>query len=176
MVRWKEDRGFGFIKPDKSDREVFLHISELRSASRRPKVGDIIFYEQVSEPNGKIRAVKASIKGVPSRSSTATRKPKQQNVIKIILGVGILSAIVVAAIRFSPEPPPSPSISSSPVPSVERSECNIKGNISIQTGNKIYHLPGMEDYESTNIDVTKGERWFCTESEALANGWRKAPS
>ncbi|WP_442785781.1 sunset domain-containing protein [Leptolyngbya sp. Heron Island J] len=42
-------------------------------------------------------------------------------------------------------------------------------------GNKIYHLPGMEDYESTVIDLTKGERWLCTESEAIANGWRKAP-
>ena len=55
------------------------------------------------------------------------------------------------------------------------SGCNIKGNISIGTGNKIYHLPGMEDYEITVIDPDTGERWFCTESEAIANGWRKAP-
>lgn len=52
--------------------------------------------------------------------------------------------------------------------------CNIKGNISIDTGNKLYHLPGMKDYEITIISRT-GERWFCTESEAIANGWKKAP-
>ncbi|MFM7191027.1 MAG: hypothetical protein ACKN9E_09880 [Microcystaceae cyanobacterium] len=55
-------------------------------------------------------------------------------------------------------------------------ECNIKGNISISNpANRFYHLPGMEDYESTNIDTSKGERWFCSESEAVSNGWKKAP-
>ncbi|WP_217901582.1 hypothetical protein [Pseudanabaena sp. SR411] len=53
--------------------------------------------------------------------------------------------------------------------------CNIKGNISVNTGSKLYHLPNMEDYAITNIDVIKGERWFCTEAEAIASGWRKAP-
>ncbi|EDX70721.1 hypothetical protein MC7420_8149 [Coleofasciculus chthonoplastes PCC 7420] len=43
----------------------------------------------------------------------------------------------------------------------------------IQT--KVYHLPGMEDYQSTIIDPAKGERWFCTESEAIESGWHKAP-
>jgi hypothetical protein len=33
----------------------------------------------------------------------------------------------------------------------------------------------MEDYENTIIDPMKGEKWFCTESEAIANGWKKAP-
>lgn len=55
-------------------------------------------------------------------------------------------------------------------------ECNIKGNISVSNpANRFYHLPGMEDYESTNIDTSKGERWFCSESEAVSNGWKKAP-
>ena len=53
--------------------------------------------------------------------------------------------------------------------------CNIKGNISVNTGDKLYHLPNMEDYATTNIDGSKGEKWFCSESEAIASGWRKAP-
>ena len=55
-----------------------------------------------------------------------------------------------------------------------KQSCNIKGNISIDTGNKLYHLPGMKDYEITIISRI-GERWFCTESEAIASGWKKAP-
>jgi len=50
-------------------------------------------------------------------------------------------------------------------------ECVIKGNISTE---KIYHLPGCASYEDTVIDESAGERWFCTEEEALAAGWRKA--
>jgi hypothetical protein len=56
-----------------------------------------------------------------------------------------------------------------------KADCNIKGNISWNNNQKLYHLPGMKDYKITKIDPGKGERWFCTESEAIASGWRKAP-
>lgn len=51
--------------------------------------------------------------------------------------------------------------------------CVIKGNISAE-GAKIYHMPGCGSYEKTKIDTVRGEQWFCSESEALAAGWRKA--
>jgi micrococcal nuclease len=51
--------------------------------------------------------------------------------------------------------------------------CDIKGNIST-SGEKIYHLPGCEYYTRTQIDESRGERWFCSEEEAQAAGWRKA--
>ena len=49
--------------------------------------------------------------------------------------------------------------------------CVIKGNIS-KNGKRIYHVPGDEFYSQTIIDVAKGERWFCSEAEAQAAGWR----
>ena len=51
--------------------------------------------------------------------------------------------------------------------------CLIKGNISAD-GEKIYHLPGCGSYDKTVVNETAGERWFCSESEAVAQGWRKA--
>jgi len=51
--------------------------------------------------------------------------------------------------------------------------CTIKGNIN-SSGVKIYHMPGQRYYEQTVIDPSRGERWFCTEQEAEANGWRKS--
>jgi micrococcal nuclease len=50
----------------------------------------------------------------------------------------------------------------------------IKGNISVRTGEKIYHVPGGEFYDQTVINEAKGERWFCTEAETVAAGWRKS--
>lgn len=64
----------------------------------------------------------------------------------------------------------------SPNPPAKKPECLIKGNISVSSGKKWYHLPGMEDYEKTRIDLLKGERWFCTEEEARKSGWKKAPT
>jgi len=51
--------------------------------------------------------------------------------------------------------------------------CNIKGNIN-SSGERIYHVPGQEHYVRTQITLNKGERWFCSEAEALAAGWRPA--
>ena len=50
-------------------------------------------------------------------------------------------------------------------------ECVIKGNIN-RKGEMIYHAPWSRSYNRTKINTSKGERWFCTESEALAAGWR----
>ncbi len=52
--------------------------------------------------------------------------------------------------------------------------CNIKGNVSINTGERIYHVPGQTFYSETVINSRYGERWFCSEAEARAAGWRRA--
>lgn len=51
------------------------------------------------------------------------------------------------------------------------SACQIKGNINLN-GERIYHAPGMRSYENTRIHEADGERWFCSEAEAQAAGWR----
>jgi endonuclease YncB( thermonuclease family) len=54
-------------------------------------------------------------------------------------------------------------------------QCRIKGNINSR-GDRIYHLPGQSSYAQTRISPEKGERFFCTESEARAAGWRPSES
>lgn len=51
--------------------------------------------------------------------------------------------------------------------------CQIKGNINAK-GARIYHMPGQEYYQKTGIRPEKGERWFCSEAQARASGWRAA--
>lgn len=52
------------------------------------------------------------------------------------------------------------------------SGCAIKGNVTRQ--GRIYHTPWSPWYDKTRVDTGKGERWFCSEGEALAAGWRPA--
>jgi hypothetical protein len=55
----------------------------------------------------------------------------------------------------------------------EASACKIKGNVSTR-GERIYHVPGQKYYNETRISASHGERWFCSEEEARAAGWRKS--
>lgn len=68
-----------------------------------------------------------------------------------------------AKIHRRPRVNPSPQASSS---------CRIKGNIT--SSGRIYHVPGGQYYAQTRINTSNGERWFCSEAEARAAGWRRA--
>ena len=50
-------------------------------------------------------------------------------------------------------------------------DCPIKGNINGE-GERIYHTPFSRHYGRTEVSTARGERWFCTEAEAIAAGWR----
>lgn len=50
--------------------------------------------------------------------------------------------------------------------------CAIKGNI---TGNgHIFHMPWSPWYAKVKVEPEKGERWFCSEREAVQAGFRPA--
>lgn len=184
IVSWKDDRGFGFIKPNHGGQEVFLHISALTKKVRRPRVGDTILYKKITERNGKTRAVQASIKGVNPHSSSSKQKPRKQsrkNTMNKVVMFGIISLLIM---KFDHSLFPSlmkftSSNFDSLIASISNREtkpkCLVKGNISYNGGKKLYHIRGMEDYRNTKIDLDRGERWFCSEEEAISNGWQKAP-
>jgi endonuclease YncB( thermonuclease family) len=48
--------------------------------------------------------------------------------------------------------------------------CAIKGNVT--RNGRIYHMPWSPWYALIKMEPEKGKRWFCTEAEALAAGWR----
>ncbi len=50
--------------------------------------------------------------------------------------------------------------------------CAIKGRVN--RNEKTYVMPWSNDYRGTTVRKDKGERWFCTEAEAQAAGWRPA--
>jgi len=56
----------------------------------------------------------------------------------------------------------------------EDPDCQIKGNIDKNSGDKIYHFPGCRQYEQTIVEKSLGEQWFCTEKEALKAGFKKS--
>lgn len=52
--------------------------------------------------------------------------------------------------------------------------CPIKGRV--RSGARVYVLPWSPTYDSIRLSAARGERWFCSESEAQAAGWTKGSS
>jgi endonuclease YncB( thermonuclease family) len=48
--------------------------------------------------------------------------------------------------------------------------CPIKGQVTASA--RIYVLPWSPDYERARVQTTRGERWFCSEQEAVAAGFK----
>ncbi|MEW9797472.1 DUF1294 domain-containing protein [Alteromonas sp. CYL-A6] len=70
LTNWNDDKGYGFVAPNGGGDTAFVHISAFSRPSRRPADGDIIIYEPVATPEGKLNAVNA-------RLAADRRKPRQ---------------------------------------------------------------------------------------------------
>src|SRR5262245_43285402 len=50
--------------------------------------------------------------------------------------------------------------------------CPIKGQVTGQE--RVYVLPGTPDYQRVRVQTSRGDRWFCSEQEAAAAGFKEA--
>lgn len=68
--------------------------------------------------------------------------------------------------------PPSNLIAAQPAPTSEQRPdgCDIKGNVTMS--GRIYHTTSSPWYERVKMSLGFGRRWFCSETEAQAAGWR----
>jgi cold shock CspA family protein len=90
LIRWNEDRGFGFIKSNDIDDDIFIHISELKKMSRRPLVNDVISFDVVKDKRGKKKAVNAKIEGVPVKTPINRAPKSKKNTLKPTMFVIVL--------------------------------------------------------------------------------------
>lgn len=102
LERWKEDKGFGFIRPEHSHVDVFIHISALSNSPRRPVVGDIIYYQLHVDNDGKIKAVNARIEGVtvlkPQKMNSHPQKSNQNRLLFKLIALLLFGSLLYVAI------------------------------------------------------------------------------
>jgi uncharacterized membrane protein YsdA (DUF1294 family)/cold shock CspA family protein len=56
IIKWYEDKGFGFIRATQDSKDVFLHISEIHKLNKRPQINESVTYEIAKDEKGRFRA------------------------------------------------------------------------------------------------------------------------
>lgn len=90
LVKWNDERGFGFIAPEQGDGEIFVHISAFPRDGRRPQLNERLSFEMEPGKDGKKRAIRVQRPGQPCSKSKAKRTGRS--------GSGLFGALLFVAI------------------------------------------------------------------------------
>lgn len=76
LDKWNDDRGFGFITPQRGGDPVFVHISAFPADGRRPRIGEVLSFEVEAGRDGQRRAVNVQRQGHKLMRTTHTPEPR----------------------------------------------------------------------------------------------------
>jgi uncharacterized membrane protein YsdA (DUF1294 family)/cold shock CspA family protein len=60
IIKWNDERGFGFILPNDSKENIFVHIKSFSDKSLRPTEGEHVTYTQQKNNDGRYSAIRVS--------------------------------------------------------------------------------------------------------------------
>jgi cold shock CspA family protein len=113
LKTWNEDRGFGFIVPIQGGPEVFVHLSAFPRDDVKPRPGERLSYEEASEQDGKVRAVRVTRldSNVASKHQAAPRPrtperarhqpPQSTSILSILVVLAAITAVGFAVVSKS---------------------------------------------------------------------------
>ncbi len=64
LIKWDNEKGYGFIRPHNDKEDIFLHVKSLPPFQRRPKIDDVVTYGVDVDEKKRYYACSAKIKGL----------------------------------------------------------------------------------------------------------------
>ena len=78
LTTWNDEKGYGFITPSAGGKRVFVHINAFANRGRRPEINQTVTFNVSCDPQGRPRAVHATLAGdrlAPSKRGSKSRLP-----------------------------------------------------------------------------------------------------
>ena len=101
VIKWNDERGFGFVQQNGQTAELFTHISDVSPRGVRPAVGDIVTFDVKDTGNKGLKAVSVKFVGDKgferAKKNPATFKARKERPSSfgrsLILGVLLLTGV-----------------------------------------------------------------------------------
>ena len=93
IIKWNNEKAFGFIAPFAGGSEIFIHVSAFRNRARVPQLNDIVTFTASKDKDGRYRAEDARYAG------EKLKKKQKSNVstFSIVLAIAFLIAMTLAS-------------------------------------------------------------------------------
>jgi cold shock CspA family protein len=97
LIKWNDDRGFGFITPTQGGPEVFAHISAFPRDGQRPRLGERVTFEIGTGKDGKQQAKSIACPTRPTekpyRLSEPAKRPRKPGLLGHLISLGFVVAL-----------------------------------------------------------------------------------
>lgn len=98
LIKWNEDKAFGFIAPNGGGEHVFIHKTGLSNRKRTPQVNDVITFSVSKDKQGRYCADDATFSGEKLKKKQAKNASKFSIYLSIVFLGGIVAALFMGYI------------------------------------------------------------------------------
>ncbi|MBS0039836.1 MULTISPECIES: excalibur calcium-binding domain-containing protein [Neisseria] len=103
IVKWDDEKGYGFIRIDGGNKEIFCHISDFSPRNPRPEIDEAVGFEVVSDGKGRFSAKQICYLNRERAVSPGYRKKHRKDeesptsIVRVVLSlsVGLLLVSVI---------------------------------------------------------------------------------
>ncbi|WP_448970939.1 excalibur calcium-binding domain-containing protein [Neisseria sp.] len=113
IVKWDDEKGYGFIRIDGGNKEIFCHISDFSPRNPRPEINEAVGFEVVSDDKGRFSAQQIRYLNQERAVSPGYRKKHRKDeesptsivqvVLSLLVGLLLVSAIGYKAYQYVSE-------------------------------------------------------------------------
>ncbi len=95
LIKWDDEKAFGFIVPSGGGDHVFIHKSAFSNRQRTPQIKDIITFSITKDKQGRYCADEATFSGEKLKKKQAKNVSKFSIYLSVIFLVLMMAALVI---------------------------------------------------------------------------------
>jgi uncharacterized membrane protein YsdA (DUF1294 family)/cold shock CspA family protein len=98
IIKWHDDKGYGFVRATSDSKDAFLHISDIRRLNKKPEINELVSYELIKDDRGRFRATNIAYQ-TNSTTIRSIEKPASLNSVFLVFIFMFFSFVIERTLR-----------------------------------------------------------------------------